>query len=58
MRALIVAAALVAGLAAPSFAGQDPPPGTGCHVEWGEMAEPTSEPLPVKVPWPTGVECY
>lgn len=61
MKALVLVAALAAGLTAPAFAGDgggDSPPGFDCHVGWAPMAEPTPEPLPVTLYAPYGIECW
>ncbi|HEX8002168.1 MAG TPA: hypothetical protein VF519_05690 [Mycobacteriales bacterium] len=61
MRALVLAAALAAGLAAPAFAAGGGPgggPGIHCEPKWAAIAEPTSEPLPVTLYAPSGMECW
>ena len=59
MKAVLVAAALLAGVTAPAFAGGGGgEPGIGCEVKWAALSEPTSEPVPVTLYAPAGMECY
>lgn len=62
IRPVLVAAALLACVAPAAYAGGgepgEEPPGIHCEIVWGEMPQPTSEPLPVPVPWPSGMQCH